>query len=99
MPCPPRKTGCASSVHPLTGMRSHSERTSSTSAPSVDERAERHVAGDPGEAVVPGGDRHFSIRNTALAAPKPLSMPTTVMPAAHDASIASSAVMPSSAAP
>jgi hypothetical protein len=69
--------------------------------PGVDERAERHVAGDPREAVEPG-DRpggHFSILSTALAAPNPLSMPTTVRPAAHEASMASRAVTPSSAAP
>ena len=42
---------------------------------------------------------HGSIRATAQAAPKPLSMPTTVMPAAHDACMASSAVTPSRAAP
>ena len=65
----------------------------------VDERAEGHVAGDAGEAVEPGDDRHLSNRITALAAPKPLSMPTTVMPAAHDASMARSAVTPSRAAP
>src|SRR4051794_10097233 len=65
----------------------------------VDERAERHVSGDAGEAVEPGDNRHFNNRITALAAPKPLSMPTTVMPAAHDASMASRAVTPSSAAP
>ena len=40
-----------------------------------------------------------SIRAMAQAAPKPLSMPTTVMPAAHDASIDSSAVTPSKPAP
>ena len=39
------------------------------------------------------------MRATAHAAPKPLSMPTTVMPAAHDDSMASSAVTPSRAAP
>ena len=70
--------------------------------PGVDERAERHVAGDAGEAVEPGdgsparpavdwpgaaADGEPTCRNsrtTAQAAPNPLSMPTTVMPAAHD---------------
>ncbi len=42
---------------------------------------------------------HRRRRATAQAAPYPLSMPTTVIPDAHDASIASSAVTPSSAAP
>src|SRR5689334_15370147 len=63
----------------------------------VDERAERHVASDPREAVEPRNRGHFRSLKTALAAPKPLSMPTTVMPAAHDDNIASSAVTPSSA--
>src|SRR5205085_7444657 len=63
--------------------------------------AECHVAGDPGEAVEPGdgGGHRPQIRATAHAAPNPLSMPTTVIPAAHDACMASSAVIPSSAAP
>src|SRR4051794_15014437 len=65
----------------------------------VDERAECHVAGDAGEAVEPDDGGHLSSRNTALAAPKPLSMPTTVMPAAHEDNMAKSAVTPSSAAP
>ena len=42
---------------------------------------------------------HRSNLAAAHAAPKPLSIPTTVMPAAQDASIASSAVTPSSDAP
>ena len=80
---------------------------------SVDQAAKRHVPGDPGEAVEPGHrastlnwvvgscrqPTHGSIRASAHAAPKPLSMPTTVMPAAQEACMASSAVTPSSAAP
>ena len=87
----------------------------------IEQAAERHVPGDPGEAVEPGHRArpgppvdaparrrtsvttcdagHGSIRATAQAAPNPLSMPTTVMPAAHEACMASSAVTPSSAAP
>ncbi len=72
----------------------------------VDEGAEQHVAGDAGaalrvgDATVPAGHRRArSILATAHAAPKPLSTPTTVMPLAHDASIASSAVTPSSDEP
>ena len=42
---------------------------------------------------------HVNIRAMAHAAPKPLSMPTTVTPLAHEACIASSAVTPSSPAP
>jgi hypothetical protein len=42
---------------------------------------------------------HGSIRSTPQAAPEPLSMPTTVSPAAQLDSIASSAVTPSSDAP
>ena len=40
-----------------------------------------------------------SSRATAQAAPKPLSMPTTVMPEAHETSMASRAVIPSRPAP
>src|SRR5215212_2510216 len=40
-----------------------------------------------------------SILSTAHAAPKPLSIPTTVRPAAHDDSMDSRAVTPSKAAP
>jgi hypothetical protein len=40
-----------------------------------------------------------NMRATAQAAPYPLSMPTTVMPAAHEASMPSSAVTPSRPAP
>ena len=80
----------------------------------VDEAAERHVPGDAGEAVEPGDgpsrrrdrrdgapgvDGHGSIRARAHAAPKPLSIPTTVIPAAHEACMASRAVTPSRAAP
>ena len=49
--------------------------------------------------ALPGAGGHGNIRATAQAAPNPLSMPTTVSPAAHDACIASNAVIPSSAAP
>ena len=42
---------------------------------------------------------HASRRATAQAAPKPLSMPTTVTPDAQEASMASRAVTPSSPAP
>ena len=68
----------------------------------IDERAEHHVAGDAGRAVEVGDGASGSaviaadIRATAHAAPKPLSMPTTVTPLAHEACIASSAVTPSS---
>ena len=55
-------------------------------------RSTRHVVGSQ-----PGA--HGSIRATAQAAPKPLSIPTTVRPAAHDACMASRAVIPSRAAP
>ena len=70
----------------------------------VDEAAQRHVAGDTGEAVEPGDPTagragHRRILATAQAAPKPLSMPTTVIPAAHEACMASNAVTPSSEEP
>ncbi len=71
----------------------------------VDQAAQRHVAGDAGEAVEPSDrgltvvHRHGKSRATAQAAPKPLSMPTTVTPEAHEANMASRAVTPSNAAP
>ncbi len=45
------------------------------------------------------GGAHWRIRATAHAAPKPLSMPTTHTPGAHDDSMARRAVTPSSDAP
>ena len=87
-------------------------------SPSVDQAAERHVTGDPGEAVEPSDPRpeprgrlagsvqaaggvlvHRSARVAAHAAPKPLSIPTTVTPEAQEANIASNAVTPSNEAP
>ena len=70
----------------------------------VEQRAEDHVAGHARGAAEPdrGAPAHrrgSSARTTAMAAPKPLSMPTTVTPAAQDESIDSSAVTPSSELP
>ena len=72
----------------------------------IDQRGHRHVAGNTCLAVEPGdgqlaGHRvgHVNMRAIAHAAPKPLSMPTTVTPLAHEACMASSAVTPSSPAP
>ncbi len=61
----------------------------------IDQCGQGHVAGSTGEAVEPGGAGHGIILAIAHAAPKPLSIPTTVTPLAHDACIASNAVMPS----
>ena len=62
--------------------------------PRIQEAPKGHVPGDPGETVEPGhrttvdpprrAGRHGNILATAQAAPKPLSIPTTVIPAAHD---------------
>ena len=77
----------------------------------VNECRHRHVASGARKAVEPRGadwsaqprgfvgGTHGSILAIADAAPKPLSIPTTVMPLAHDACIASSAVTPSRPAP
>ena len=67
----------------------------------IDERRQQHVAGHARAAVEPhrASAHRRSTRATAHAAPKPLSMPTTVTPLAHEASIASNAVTPSRAAP
>ena len=64
---------------------------------SVDESTHQHVAGDTRTAIHPRSVhvRRFKMRATAHAAPKPLSMPTTVTPAAHEACMARSAVTPS----
>src|SRR4029078_2078840 len=54
--------------------------------PGVQKCAESHVAGDPREGVEPRDPAHApparrpQSRATAHAAPKPLSMPTTVTP-------------------
>jgi hypothetical protein len=80
----------------------------------VEQRTECHVAGDATEAVEPGDPAsgvaggavgaHRSVptgsmRDTAIAAPNPLSIPTTVTPAAQVAIIPNNAVTPSSPAP
>ena len=67
--------------------------------PGMHQRAHGHIARSAGEAVEPGGAGHGIILAIADAAPKPLSMPTTVTPLAHEACMASSAVTPSRPAP
>ena len=73
----------------------------------IDERGHRHVAGDAGaglEVQVQAAQRlHRSRFRLSIAAiwpaPKPLSMFTTAMPAAHELSIDSSAAKPPRFAP
>ena len=71
----------------------------------VDQRGQQHVAGRAGDAVDVGDARHDApaarraMRAAIVPAPKPSSMFTQATPAAHDESIASSAVTPSSEAP
>ena len=69
----------------------------------VQEGGEQHVPGQAGEGVDPADHRRSSStrasRWAAMAAPNPESMLTTVIPAAQEVSIASSAVTPSRAAP
>ena len=69
----------------------------------VDERGQGHVAGGARRTIEPGHPRHGvqprTMRATAQAAPYPLSMPTTVMPLAQVACMASNAVTPSSPDP
>ena len=93
---PPRSTGSTSRAQPPNGSRSSRRDDLVDVGTGVDEAAEGHVPGDPGEAVEPGDGAtaerprrrvrpaHGSIRATAHAAPNPLSIPTTVIPAAHD---------------
>ena len=106
-----RLDGQAPSVH---GSRRRSGQDLAEVGAGVEQAAERHVPGDAREAVEPRhrarvrgaagrtGDVGVAQRRSramAQAAPKPLSMPTTVTPAAHEASMASSAVTPSRLAP
>ena len=68
----------------------------------VDQRAEHHVTGNAAEAVEVPERRHeriFRMRAASAAAPNPLSMLTTVTPAAQELSIPSSAAMPPNDAP
>ena len=68
----------------------------------VEERSEQHVAGEPADAVEVGDAAHSrprAMRAAIVPAPSPSSMPTTARPAAHDASIALSAVVPPCAEP
>ena len=77
----------------------------------VDQRAERHVAGDAGDAIEveephparpwprPRRRSARTMRCATCAAPNPLSMFTTATPGAHDASIVRSAREPSNDAP
>ena len=69
----------------------------------IDERGQGHVTGGARRTVEPSHPRHElqprTMRATAQAAPYPLSMPTTVMPFAQVACMASKAVTPSSPDP
>ena len=73
--------------------------------PGVDQRGQQHVAGGAGDAVDVGDARHDApaarraMRAAMVPAPKPSSMFTQATPAAHEESIASSAVTPPSEAP
>ena len=102
---PPRSTDSRSRAHPPNGQPLEEGRHLVEIRPGIEQAAQGHVAGDAGEAVEPGhragavGDAHGRVRATAQAAPNPLSMPTTVIPAAQEACMANSAVTPSRAAP
>ena len=68
----------------------------------VEERREQHVAGEPADAVEvrdAAQSRPRAIRAAIVPAPSPSSMPTTASAAAHEASIALSAVVPPCAEP
>ena len=68
----------------------------------IDKQAEHHVAGDSGKGVKVENahDGFFRLmRVAAKAAPKPLSMLTTVTPPAQELSMPRSAATPSKAAP
>ena len=68
----------------------------------VEERGEQHVAREPADAVEvrdAAQSRPRAIRAAIVPAPRPSSIPTTARPAAHEASIAFSAVVPPCAEP
>ncbi len=90
---PPAKSGAGH------GLADFAERCAE-----IEQCGQQHVAGQPGDRVEPENHGRSLVaacasRWAAMAAPKPESMLTTVSPAAHDVSMASSAVRPSSAAP
>ena len=92
-------------VEPVDAERAHVLGHALGAGPGVDQRAQQHVAGGAGDAVDVGDARHDApaarraMRAAIVPAPKPSSMFTQATPAAHDESIASSAVTPSSDAP
>ncbi len=100
-PTPQRWTRSNASAYPSTPSPPSASAIASTSAPASTSDASSMSPATPAQqlnhTVRPRHRR--SIRATAQAAPKPLSMPTTVTPLAHEACIASNAVTPSSAAP
>ena len=71
----------------------------------VDQGRQQHVAGGAADAVDVGDPRHEApaarraMRAAIVPAPKPSSMFTQATPAAHEESIASSAVTPPNDAP
>ena len=68
----------------------------------VEQRREEHVAGETADAVEVGDSGHSlprAMRAAIVPAPSPSSMPTTASPAAQEASIALSAVVPPCAEP
>ena len=73
--------------------------------PRVEQRGQHHVAGQPADAVQVGKPHNCppscprAIRAAIVPAPNPSSIPTTASAAAHEVSIARSAVRPPSATP
>ena len=68
----------------------------------VQQRGDEHVARETADAVQVEDAAHSrprAMRAAIVPAPSPSSMPTTARPAAHDASIAFSAVVPPCAEP
>jgi hypothetical protein len=66
----------------------------------IEQRPEQHVSRQPADAVqIREHSRPLAIRAAIVPAPSPSSIPTTASAAAHDVSIAFSAVRPLSAVP
>ena len=92
-------------VEPVDAERAHVLGHALGAGAGVDQRGQQHVAGGAGDAVDVGDAGHEApaarraMRAAIVPAPKPSSMFTQATPAAHDESIASSAVTPPNEAP
>lgn len=91
--------GVSEVAHAQVGHRDPGVRGQHARGTRVEQRAQQHVARETRNRVEPSDHRLTvrarAMRCAAIAAPNPESMFTTVMPAAQEACMASSAVIPS----